>query len=73
MFPAYQSNVKQVFDSHLWGMTHVISHVHYKYFVTFLNDYSCLTQVYFLSSKDEVFSAFKFFSCLCSNPIYFTN
>ena len=63
-FPTHQSNVTQLFDiihSDVWGMSPVISHANYKYFVTFIDDYSRFTWVYFLRSKDEVFSTFKFF------------
>ena len=58
-FPTHKSNVSQAFDmihSDLWGMTPVISHAHYKYFVTFIDDYSRFTWVYFLRSKAEAFS-----------------
>ena len=63
-FPTHHSNVTQAFDmihSDVWGIAPVISHAHYKYFVTFIDDYSRFTGVYFLRSKSEVFSAFKFF------------
>lgn len=63
-FPIHQSNVNQPFDmihSDLWGISPVISHANYKYFITFIDDYSRFTWVYFLRSKDEAFSAFKFF------------
>jgi len=42
-------------------MTHDISHAYYKYFVTFIDYYDRFTRVYFLCSKDKVFSVFKFF------------
>ena len=48
-FPIHQSNVNQPFDmihSDLWGITHVISHAQYKYFITFIEDYSSFTWVY---------------------------
>ncbi|KAH9667053.1 hypothetical protein KPL70_020885 [Citrus sinensis] len=57
-------NVVQPFDlihSDVWGMTPVTSHANYKYFVTFIDDYSCFTWIYFLHSKDEGFSVFKLF------------
>jgi len=63
-FPTHKSHVSQAFDmihSDLWGMTPIISHAHYKYFVTFIDDYSRFTWVYFLRSKAEAFSAFKLF------------
>nr|KYP40130.1 Retrovirus-related Pol polyprotein from transposon TNT 1-94 [Cajanus cajan] len=63
-FPTHQSHVTQPFDiihSDVWGVAPVTSHAHYKYFVTFIDDYSRFTWVYFLRSKDEVFATFKFF------------
>nr|KYP62834.1 Retrovirus-related Pol polyprotein from transposon TNT 1-94 [Cajanus cajan] len=62
-FPTHQSHVTQPFDiihSDVWGIAPVTSHAYYKYFVTFIDDYSHFTWVYFLCSKDEVFATFKF-------------
>jgi len=45
-FPIHQSNINQSFDiihSDLWGITPVISHAHYIYFTTFIDDYSRFT------------------------------
>jgi transposase InsO family protein len=42
-------------------MSPVTSHANYKYFVTFIDDYSRFTWIYFLHSKDKVFSVFKIF------------
>jgi transposase InsO family protein len=39
----------------------------YVYYVSFIDDYSCKTRVYFLKSKDEVFSKFKEFKDLIEN------
>jgi transposase InsO family protein len=39
----------------------------YVYYVFFIDDYSCKTWVYFLKSKDEVFSKFKEFKALIEN------
>jgi hypothetical protein len=36
----------------------------YVYYVSFIDDYSCKTWIYFLKSKDEVFSKFKEFKAL---------
>lgn len=63
-FPTHTPNVVQPFDlihSDVWGMAPVTSHANYKYFVTFIDDYSRFTWIYFLHSKDEVFSVFKLF------------
>jgi transposase InsO family protein len=50
--------------SDVWGVAPVVSHAHYKYFVTFIDDFSCFTWVYFLRAKGEVFSVFKCFLAL---------
>jgi hypothetical protein len=39
----------------------------YVYYVSFIDDYSCKTWMYFLKSKDEVFSKFKEFKALIEN------
>jgi transposase InsO family protein len=39
----------------------------YVYYVSFIDDYSRKTWVYFLKSKDEVFSEFKEFKALIEN------
>ena len=38
--------------------------MHYKYFVTFIDDFSHFTWVYFLRAKGEVFSLFQRFLTL---------
>ena len=38
-----------------------------KYFVTFIDDHSRKTWIYFLKTKDEVFSRFKEFKALVEN------
>ena len=37
------------------------------YFVTFIDDYSRRTWIYFMKTKDEVFSRFQEFKCLAEN------
>ena len=44
--------------------TIIVSHACYKYFVTFIDDYSRFTWVYFLRSKAEFFSVFLSFVAL---------
>ncbi|KAL6315734.1 hypothetical protein AAG906_006596 [Vitis piasezkii] len=56
------SDVLRTFD--VWGIAPIVSHAHYKYFVTFIDDFSCFTWVYFLRAKAEVFSIFKRFLAL---------
>lgn len=43
----------------VWGIAHVLSHSHYKYFVTFIDNYNRFTWIYFLHSKSEMFDIFK--------------
>ena len=45
-FSHHASRVAQCFDiihSDVWGITLIVSHVHYKYFVTFIDDFSRFT------------------------------
>jgi len=49
----------QYVHSDLWGPSPVLSHGRYRYFVTFIDDYSRKVWVYFLKTKDEVFGRFK--------------
>jgi hypothetical protein len=39
----------------------------YVYYVSFIDDYSLKTWIYFLKTKDEVFSKFKEFKALIEN------
>jgi len=55
------SSCFELIHSDVWGMSPVVSHARYKYFVTFIDDYSRFTWIYFLRSKSEVFSMFKKF------------
>ena len=55
--------------SDLWGIAPVISYAQYKYFITFIDDYSRFTSVYFLRSKDEAFTAFQFFHAFIQTQI----
>jgi transposase InsO family protein len=51
----------EMIHSDVWGMSPIVSHARYKYFVTFIDDYSRFTWIYFLRAKSEVFSMFKKF------------
>lgn len=58
------SHAKNCFDvihSDVWGITPIISHAQYKYFVTFIDYYSRFTCIYFLRSKSKVLSICKTF------------
>jgi len=60
-FPSHGSRAAKCFDvvhSDVWGISPVISHAQYKYFVTFIDDFSRYTWVYFLRTKSEVLSVF---------------
>ncbi|RDX74123.1 hypothetical protein CR513_46162, partial [Mucuna pruriens] len=75
-FSTHYLNVTQPFDiiySDVWGVAPIISHANYKYFITSIDDYSCLTWVYFLHSKGEVFSTFKFFYAYVQTQFLFQN
>jgi len=58
------TNPFEIIHSDVWGISPVISHANYRYFVTFIDDYSRYTWVYFLRNKSEVFSMFKLFLAL---------
>ena len=63
-FPSHGGHANTSFEiihSDVWGITPVVSHAQYKYFVTFIDDYSRFTWVYFLRTKAEVFAVFKKF------------
>jgi transposase InsO family protein len=63
-FPLQGSRASTCFEIihyDVWGMSPVLSHAQFKYFVTFIDDYSRFTWVYFLRSKADVFSNFKTF------------
>jgi len=50
-FPHHASCASKCFDfihSDVWGIAPIVSHTHYKYFITFINDFSRFTWVYFL-------------------------
>ena len=66
-FPLHTTHTTKPFElvhNDVWGIAPVISHEHYKYFVTFIDDFTHFTWVYFLQSKSEVFSVFKVFLAL---------
>jgi len=63
-FPIFGSRANTCFEiihSDVWGIALVISHPQYKYFVTFIDDYSLCTWIYFLRTIAEVFTAFQTF------------
>ncbi|KAJ6978380.1 hypothetical protein NC653_026695 [Populus alba x Populus x berolinensis] len=63
-FPSHGSRASECFEiihTDVWGISPVISHAQYKYFVTFIDDFSRFTWIYFLRSKADVFSTFQAF------------
>ena len=63
-FPTHSGQASTPFEiihSDVWGITPVSSHAKYKYFVTFIDNYSRFTWIYFLHTKDEVFPVFQKF------------
>jgi len=61
LYNSHASTYFEIIHSDVWGISHVISHAHYRYFVIFIDDYSLFTWVYFLRSKADVFSIFQTF------------
>jgi hypothetical protein len=69
-FSFHGSRAKKCFDivhSDVWGISPVISHASYKYFVTFIDDFSRYTWVYFLRSKSGVLYVFQTFVAYVEN------
>ena len=54
----------ELIHSDVCGTMPSISLSEYKYYVTFINDYSRKTWIYFLKKKSEVFDKFKEFKAL---------
>jgi hypothetical protein len=69
-FPSSDSKAKGVLDlihSHVCGPMSATSLCGYVYNVSFIDDFSRKTWIYFLKNKDEVFSKFKEFKALVEN------
>lgn len=47
--------------SDIWGPSHVVTHFNFKYFVTFIDDYSRCTWVCLMKNRSELFSIFETF------------
>ena len=72
-FPSNAHRADKCFDiihSDVWGISPILSHAKYKYFVTSIDDYSRFTWIYFLHSKDQVFSMFKTFLAYIANQFH---
>ena len=45
----------------IWGLCPVVSKVGFRYFVTFVDDHSCMTWLYFMKNRSELLSHFSNF------------
>jgi hypothetical protein len=69
-FPKRDNKAKvalEIIHSYMCGPMPSSSISRYVYYVSFIDDYSRKTWIYFLKSKDEVFSKFKEFKSLIEN------
>ena len=69
-FLSRHNNAKGILDivhSNICGQMLSNSLSGYAYYVSFIDDYSCKTWIYFLKTKDEMFSKFKEFKALVEN------
>ena len=69
-FPSNDSKSKRILDmihSDMCGLMPTTSINGYVYYLTFVDDYSRKTWIYFVKGKDEVFNKFKEFKALVEN------
>ena len=69
-FPSSDSKAKEILDiihSDACGPMSATSLSGYVYYVSFIDDFSCKTWIYFLKGKNEVFIKFKEFKALVEN------
>ncbi|RVW64789.1 Retrovirus-related Pol polyprotein from transposon RE1 [Vitis vinifera] len=69
-FPLHASRASHCFDlihSDVWGPSPISSYEKFKYYVTFIDDHTRFTWVYFLRSKSEVFRTFTEFLAYVDN------
>lgn len=55
------NNLFEVAHSDVWGPLAIPNHAHYKYYVIFIDDYSCMCWLYLMKDRTEVFSKFMLF------------
>ncbi|TQD88564.1 hypothetical protein C1H46_025883 [Malus baccata] len=70
LFSKWQARAKSVLEmvhSDLYGPINPVSNGNKKYFISFIDDFSRKTWVYFLQEKSEAFEAFKSFKALVEN------
>jgi hypothetical protein len=66
-FPSSDSRPKRILDlvhSDVYGPMSIPSSSGYLYYVTFIDDYSRRAWIFFMKTKDEVFSRFREFKAL---------
>lgn len=71
-FPRSDGRSQGILDlvySDIYGMMSMNYLRGYEYFATFIDDFSRKTWIYFLKTKDEVFSHFQEFKALVENVI----
>lgn len=51
----------EVVHSDVWGPLTLLNHDHFEYDVLFIDDYNCMTRMYFIQERTKVFSKFMFF------------
>ena len=69
-FPSSDNKRKGILEmihSDVCGLMPTTSLNGYVYYITFVDDYSCKTWIYFLKGKDEVFNKFKEYKALVEN------
>jgi transposase InsO family protein len=69
-FPSRKSRSKGILDlihSNVHGLMSVASVQGVPYYVTFIDDFSRITWIFFMKTKDEVFSRFQEFRALVEN------
>ena len=69
-FPNNESKVKQILEKVHLDVCEPMSSIslrRYVYYVSFLDDFSCETWIYFLKGKNEVFNKFKEYKSLVEN------
>jgi hypothetical protein len=69
-FPGSDSRSKGILDlihSNVCGPMSIVSFSGYHYYVSFIDDFSKKTWIYFMNTKDEVFNRFQDFKALVEN------
>jgi GAG-pre-integrase domain/Integrase core domain len=69
-FPSRTTKTTNAFNlvhSDVWGASSIVSSTGFRYFVTFIDDYTKFTWIYLLRTKSEVFQVFKYFVNMVEN------